>query len=493
MNLGCFSGVVALLLLASPSTAFWGKSQEEKKEKEPVDYNIITIPEMPPQSQISYGVDVSFPIHHHKVSTNYDYLPHNVDPTVSTPAKYADMPVQPLGNRQAFYDDFVDGCVKHFGKKGQRCVSTENDRIEMSLRQPQSMKNYTAVGYKKIRAPEALFSLIKDFWDKNHHLAKDEQWGVGNTYTNNWISGSKMVSVEDTSLRGGGYSLKQKLWNSAKDIISEWTGQELTQCSLYGIRIYHEDAVLSTHVDRLPLVSSAILNVAQDVDEPWPLEVIGHDGVAQNVTMEPGDMVLYESHSVLHGRPYPLKGRYFANIFIHFEPTGHSKKYHGFEPDETDVDAKYRADQEKRISGHESDHDGLPPYLVPDTPEVPHWRQSHPQGSKASKPQAFTTGSTPAHTAAQQGSVSSLEEILKQKKDLVHAKDRNGWTPLHEGARGGHLEVVKLLVENGADVNSKTAGTGGTVLWWAKQSLDSDHPVVEFLEEMGALDAGPEL
>jgi hypothetical protein len=61
-------------------------------------------------------------------------------------------------------------------------------------------------------------------------------------------------------------------------------------------------------------VSSAIINVAQDVDEPWPLEVIGHDGKAANVTMEPGDMVLYESHSVIHGRPFPLKGRFFANI-----------------------------------------------------------------------------------------------------------------------------------------------------------------------------------
>jgi hypothetical protein len=29
--------------------------------------------------------------------------------------------------------------------------------------------------------------------------------------------------------------------------------------------------------------------------------VIGHDGKATNVTMEPGDLVLYESHSVLHG------------------------------------------------------------------------------------------------------------------------------------------------------------------------------------------------
>lgn len=77
---------------------------------------------------------------------------------------------------------------------------------------------------------------------------------------------------------------------------------------------------MASHVDRLPLVSSAIINVAQDMDEPWPLEVIGHDGRAVNVTMEPGDMVMYESHSVIHGRPFPLKGRFMANIFIRTLP-----------------------------------------------------------------------------------------------------------------------------------------------------------------------------
>lgn len=27
--------------------------------------------------------------------------------------------------------------------------------------------------------------------------------------------------------------------------------------------------------------------------------------------------ILYESHSVLHGRPYPLKGRFMANVFVY--------------------------------------------------------------------------------------------------------------------------------------------------------------------------------
>ena len=55
------------------------------------------------------------------------------------------------------------------------------------------------------------------------------------------------------------------------------------------------------------------------------------------------------------------------------------------------------------------------------------------------------------------------------------------------------MEVVKLLVDNGADFNAKTAGGGGTVLWWAKQTHGEDHPVITFLEELGALDVGPEL
>ena len=100
-----------------------------------------------------------------------------------------------------------------------------------------------------------------------------------------------MVNVEDMRLRGAGSTLKRQIWDAARDTIQEWTGEELTDCSLYGIRVYTEGSVLATHVDRLPLVSSAILNVDQDVDEPWPIEVYAHDGKAYNVTMEPGDMV----------------------------------------------------------------------------------------------------------------------------------------------------------------------------------------------------------
>ena len=211
----------------------------------------------------------------------------------------------------------------------------------------------------------------------------------------------------------------------------EWTGQELTQCSLYGIRIYTEGSVLATHVDRLPLVSSAIINIAQDVDEPWPIEVYGHDGKATNVTMEPGDMVLYESHSVLHGRPFPLKGRFYANIFVHFEPVGHSLRHNQkLAQDERHVNEKYREAVARGVGGHEVDqgNSDLPPYIIPGTPEETNWRRNHPSGQR-SKQRSFATGTTQVHYAAQVGDLETIKKFVEKDKSIVTKTDSNGWTP----------------------------------------------------------------
>lgn len=193
------------------------------------------------ETPVEYGVDVSFPIHNTEVSTNYPWLPHNVDPENNpTPDEYKGMPIQVLGNKKKFYDDFMQGCRDKYKKFASVCDSTERDRVQMSLRQPPSMQNYTDIGFKKIKCPEAVWKLLKDFWEKNNEKKLAENWNKGNTYTNHWASPTYMVSVENTSLRGGGGILKQAIWDAARDTIQEWTGQELTQCSLYGIRVYTE-------------------------------------------------------------------------------------------------------------------------------------------------------------------------------------------------------------------------------------------------------------
>ncbi len=51
----------------------------------------------------------------------------------------------------------------------------------------------------------------------------------------------------------------------------------------------------------MPLVTSMVINAAHDAKKPWIMELWGHDGKAYNVTMEVGDTLMYESHSVVHG------------------------------------------------------------------------------------------------------------------------------------------------------------------------------------------------
>lgn len=98
------------------------------------------------------------------------------------------------------------------------------------------------------------------------------------------------------------------------------------------------------------------------------------------------------------------------------------------------------------------------------------------------------------HTAAARGDIDSLKEIAVTDKRALHAKDGNGWQPLHEAARGGHIEAVKLLVNNGADINAVTNnGTGASPLNIAVHSHSGDHPVAVYLSGLGAKNVGPEL
>jgi len=227
-----------------------------------------------------YGVDVSFPMH--------DSFPRQ----------------DTLDNRLEFYKNFMQGCRNYYPSNPKACFDSEVDRLDMNLNQPPVMQNYTTLGFQKTRAPDNLMKLLKKFWIDNQERATEEKWYPGDTHTNHWKAKTHMLNVENPHLEGGGMALKNKIWEAAENTLSRWMETDkypLTPTSLYGIRMYSEGAVLAPHVDRLPLVMSAIINVAQDVEEPWPLELYGHDGKAYNVTMEPGDMLLYESHSVIHG------------------------------------------------------------------------------------------------------------------------------------------------------------------------------------------------
>lgn len=168
--------------------------------------------------------------------------------------------------KQAFYDHFIEGCqqaVQNELEEGlideteAHCTVLDEDRLRRNRDQPKSMFNYTKLGYEKRKTPEKLFQMILEFYNANKHLARQE-WETANSYQNNWDSPSTIVNVDDETLEGGGEDLKDRLWEEARLVVQEWVGQELEPVSLYGVRQYHRGSVLSPHVDRLPLVSSAI-------------------------------------------------------------------------------------------------------------------------------------------------------------------------------------------------------------------------------------------
>jgi len=424
----------------------------------------------------SYGVDVSFPMHHAAIKDD-------------------DYPIGP--GKQQFYSDFMSGCRVRYGELiGEACDNNEAERIDMNLNQPKTMKNFTEAGYAKIAAPKAIRKMIFKHFEQYSGKQRQERWPKGNTYVNHWKQSSYMLDMPE--------KMRQRISDLSKEIIEAWTGQKLVETSLYGIRVYRRGAVLAPHVDRLPLVSSCIINVAQDVDEPWPIEVIGHDGKAHNITMEPGEMVLYESHSVIHGRPFPLNGGFYANIFVHFEPFGYSQQHAAPGVWGDDIDGETEELYEAAMATGKQEYvdslehvDEVPSYLDPG--EVNQWKQrfvyeedtqklKHTPKITSSQPEGMT-----AHTAAALGRLDLLKKMKARDPSLLTKRDENGWQPMHEAARSGHLNVLEYLVENGGDVSARTNnGKGGTPLWWATQMLSPNHKVVKFLESKGAKKVGPQ-
>ena len=208
-----------------------------------------------------YGVDTSWPVHYSFLGTN---------PSLSETIKLF------RGHKIDLYYNYIEGCKEMYANQAHQCTHNEEERLMLNRNQPKKMTNYTDIGFKKVRLSDELFTAIREFWQETMdnggiEKLKEEYWPPANTYTNHWVSPTKM---KDCS------ALHAPIWKEVEAQVKEWIPKAKTfsRSSLYGIRVYQQDSILSTHVDRDPLITSAIINVDQDVGnmyEPWPLEVYG--------------------------------------------------------------------------------------------------------------------------------------------------------------------------------------------------------------------------
>jgi ankyrin repeat protein len=73
------------------------------------------------------------------------------------------------------------------------------------------------------------------------------------------------------------------------------------------------------------------------------------------------------------------------------------------------------------------------------------------------------------------GDVDQVRRILDANTELVHARDELGATPLHYAAFDGQQEIAELLLDRGADINSRDNKFCATPAGWA----------IEYLREHG--------
>jgi ankyrin repeat protein len=61
--------------------------------------------------------------------------------------------------------------------------------------------------------------------------------------------------------------------------------------------------------------------------------------------------------------------------------------------------------------------------------------------------------------AAKSGDAATITALLKKDKALLNARDKDGSTPLHCAAWKGHVAVVEVLLDAGANINDVNTNT----------------------------------
>ncbi|KAJ8329638.1 hypothetical protein BDV3_003647 [Batrachochytrium dendrobatidis] len=90
------------------------------------------------------------------------------------------------------------------------------------------------------------------------------------------------------------------------------------------------------------------------------------------------------------------------------------------------------------------------------------------------------------HSAAQSNNRTRLTSLLSRSNpiQLANQLDSAGYSPLHYAARQGHLDVCKLLIQAGADINYATLELHTTSL---HRAVVGGHVhIVQYLIDMGA-------
>jgi len=168
------------------------------------------------------------------------------------------------------------------------------------------------LGFLKTKLDPKIYARLMDHFHSNAHRFKSEP-GDGFIQTENPRAFPSLIYQDE--------DFNQKLLSDLHSVHEAWSGLVIRKAACYGIRVYQRGSYLYNHVDRAGThVVSSTVCVDHRLDSPWPLYIEDHEGHPHEVSIEPGELVFFEGARLKHGRPYPLDGEYYANIFIHYTP-----------------------------------------------------------------------------------------------------------------------------------------------------------------------------
>lgn len=245
---------------------------------------------------------------------------------------------------------------------------------------PTRIPHYTERGWDVFEMPDELYNRLVTYYKKWDHKRTVEPWSGDQIETNYHDVPMSLVSLDHDHVE------RDSIANDhVRPMVSEWANvpeADLELKSFYGIREYYRGNELRVHIDVINThVLSAVLCIEQvGIDEDWMLEVIDHYGERTEVACSAKQVILYESASLPHGRPYPLNGEKFVNAFVHYRPKGWDFVEHtwgvassptNFEPRGTGLDRRSPLDDEDfeldaEFDADELEEEGAPPAVEDD-------------------------------------------------------------------------------------------------------------------------------
>lgn len=142
------------------------------------------------------------------------------------------------------------------------------------------------------------FKIVRNFYDVKSHTDK-----IPDLYQ--YLLNSKHLAAMDTQVVNA-HAFYNNIEVSKSQIkalspLEVETGLELYPTYSYA-RIYNKDAILHPHTDRPACEISVTINIGHAGESSWPISIKDFRGVSHEVSLNPGDGLIYHGCELEHWR-----------------------------------------------------------------------------------------------------------------------------------------------------------------------------------------------